>query len=220
MPKKIIALLIIVIGFALFFPYSPEKTSFTPVFRVTEKPVAITRGTYLSALTIEISFGDDEVHEWIKTLQRPYPLLFIDPDWAKRFPDIVSLILEKNIPVGLLGDEGKTYEKDTKVFTTQVKEFERYFGLKPLWFRTRDEVFPPSLHAVLWQEEINALGSTLIWDGGKIPPVVEGEILTIPHHKNKRVQLTKLQRLSDSRDFQTIEEVLFGPIGKTKKIPK
>ena len=47
--------------------------------------------------------------------------------------------------------------------------------------------FPPSLHSMLWEAEVNALGSSLIWKGGDIPPVTEGEIISIPHHRENRI---------------------------------
>lgn len=220
MRKKLIMLLIIGCGLALLFPPLPEKISLVSVFRLTEKPLAITRGTYSSALTVNISFGDDNVEQWIQTLEKPYPLLLVDPDWAGRFPATIRLINEKSIPTGLLGHEGATYEKNDQLLYEQIKQFESFFDAKPLWFRTIDEVFPASLHALLWKEEINALGSTVTWTGGEIPPTVEGDIFSIPHHQKNRIYLPELKRLTESRDFQTIDEVLFGPIGKTKKIPK
>lgn len=220
MRKKIMVLLILGCGLALFFPPLPEKLSPVSVFRITENPVVITRGTYSSALTVNISFGDDDVEEWIQTLKKPYPLLLVDPDWARRFPETIRLINEKSIPIGLLGHEGAVYEKNEQLLNKQIEQFESFFDEKPLWFRTIDEVFPSSLHALLWKAEINALGSTITWDGEGIPPIVEGEIISIPHHQKNRIYLSKLKKLTESRDFQTIEEVLFGPIGKTKKIPK
>ena len=220
MCKKIMVLFILGCGLVLFFPTLPEKTPLTSVFRITENPVVITRGTYSSALTVNISFGDDDVEKWIQTLKKPYPLLLIDPEWAGRFPETVRLINEKSIPTGLLGHEGAIYEKNGQLLNEQIKQFESFFDVKPLWFRTIDEVFPSSLHALLWKAEINALGSTVIWDGEDIPPTVEGEIISIPHHQKNRIDLSKLKKLTESRDFQTIDEVLFGPIGKTKKIPK
>lgn len=220
MRKKFIILFIIGCGVILLFPPLPEKSSLISVFRVTKEPVAITRGTYGSALTVNISFGDDEVEQWIQTLEQPYPLLLLDLDWAERFPETTRLIIEKNIPTGLLGLEGNSYEADGSLLIEQVEQFERLFEKKPLWFRTIDEVFPPFLHTLLWEAEINALSSSVIWTGGEIPPVIEGEIISIPHHRKERLYLPELKRLTESRDFQTIEEVLFGPIGKTKKLPK
>ena len=106
MHKKLLIIFLMCFGLILLFPPSPEKASFTSVFRVTEKPVAITRGTYGSALTVNISFGDDEVMQWIQELEKPYPLLFIDMDWAGRYPETIRIINDKNIPTGLLGDKG------------------------------------------------------------------------------------------------------------------
>ena len=68
--------------------------------------------------------------------------------------------------------------------------------------------------------EVNAIGSSYVWTGGDIPPEIEGEIISVPHHRKQRVNLAEIKRLSDSRDFQSIENVIFGVQGETKKIPK
>ena len=219
MYKKLIILFIITSGLFLLFPPFPKNYSLTNVFRITEEPVAITHGTYGSALTVNISFGDDEVLNWIKELKKPYPTLFIDMDWAGRFPETIRIIKDKNIPIALLGQDGSFYENDAKLLVNQLNEFENIFGEKPLWFRTKDEVFSNFLHELLWESEVNAIGSSYVWTGGEIPPEIKGEIISVPHHQKKRVNLAEIQKLFDSRDFQSIENVIFGVQGKTKKIP-
>ncbi|QUW20332.1 hypothetical protein JSQ81_10685 [Sporosarcina sp. Marseille-Q4063] len=220
MYKKLIILFIITCGLFLLFPPLPKNYSLTNVFRITEEPVAITHGTYGSALTVNISFGDDEVLNWIKEIKKPYPTLFIDIDWAGRFPETIRIIKDKNIPTALLGQDSSAYENDAKLLVHQIDEFENIFGEKPLWFRTKDEVFSYFLHELLWEAEVNAIGSSYVWTGGEIPPEIKGEIISVPHHRKQRVNLAEIKRLSDTRDFQSIENVIFGIQGKTKKIPK
>lgn len=216
--RKWMIIIISCILFVLFFSW-PEKNAVISVFRITEEPSAITRGTSGSTLTINLSFGDDPVKEWIVTLKKPYPLLFVDVEWAARFPETIQLIAKKKIPTGLLGDNGKQYETDTHLLEEQIKQYEKIFDEKPLWFRTSDEVFPESLHTLLWEEKINALGSTFTWSGGKAPPVSKGEIISVSFRQNNKINFTDLNELIEQREFITLEEVLFGPVGKTKKIP-
>ncbi|MFS0576173.1 hypothetical protein AB1K83_11075 [Sporosarcina sp. 179-K 3D1 HS] len=204
----------------LFLPPSLESGTLTSVFRVTDQPAAIVRGTSGSTLTVNISFGDVEVENWIRELQAPYPLLLVDMDWADRFPETVRQINEKNIPVGLLGNSGTAYEEEPALLADQLKRFETKFGAKPLWFRTMDERFPASLKKQLWEAEVNALGSTFIWSGGKVPPPQEGEIIAVPHHRHERVKLSALDSLSKGRTFRPLEDVLFSTTVKTKKIPE
>lgn len=220
MRKTLVVFSIIICSIFIFLPTFQGSHSFTQVFRVTEKPVAITRGTYGSALTVNISFGDEEIEQWLQQLNKPYPLLFIDPDWAERFPQTVRIIREKNIPVGLLGSEGQNYETDATLFIRQIEKFEKAFDIKPLWFRTVDEVFPYSLHTLLWEAEINALGSTFQWSGGEIPSPTQGEIIAIPHHKEMRTNLIDLEKLYENREFSTLEDVLFGISSNIKKMPE
>ena len=162
----------------------------------------------------------EEVENWIKELQAPYPLLMVDMDWTDRFPETVRQINEKNIPVGLLGDSGTAYEESPELLASQLKRFEKTFGVKPLWFRTIDERFPQSLQKQLWKAEVNALGSSFIWTGGAVPPPKEGEIISIPHHRHERVKLNALDPLYKGRTFRPVEDVLFGTTVKTKKIPE
>lgn len=220
MRKKYVMIAIICSGLFLFFTPLPEQASLTSVFRVTEEPAVITRGTNGSALTVNLSFGDLEVEQWIRELNTPYPFLFVDVDWANRFPETIKLINEKNIPVGLLGHAGNDYDQNTGLFIGQLEQFQALFGTKPLWFRTADEVFPHSLQMMLWEAEVNALGSSVSWKGADPPPVAPGEIISVPHIREERTDLTTLHKLYDSRTFQPLEDVLFNTAVKTKKIPK
>lgn len=208
--------------FLLFLSFIsvPEKNTVTSVFRITEKPTAIVRGTSGSALTINLSFGDEPVKEWIDALEKPYPLIFVDVEWAERFPETIQLIKKKKISTGLLGSNGKNYENDDILLKKQMSMYQNIFEEKPLWFRTSDEIFPESLHFFLWEDKINALGSTFTWSGGKVPPMTEGEIIAVSFHQKNKIDFSDMKRLIDHRDFKSIEEVLFGPMGKTKKIPK
>lgn len=217
--KKLLFLTLIGCCLFLFFQVFYSNKNFIPVFHVTEKPEAIVRGTTGSALTINISFGDDEVSNWIETLQEPYPLLLVDVDWAMRFPETVQLIKKKKIPTGLLGDNGKAYKEDDHLILHQIELYEEVFNEKPLWFRTKDEVFPELLHTTLWEAKVNALGSSLTWRGGDIPTMTEGEIISVPHQRDQRVNLSELNRLVEDRQFQPLDEVLFGAKSKLKKIP-
>ena len=92
--------------------------------------------------------------------------------------------------------------------------------MKPLWFRTADEVFPFFLRSLLVEVEVNALSSSFKWQGGHIPPVTEGEIISVSHQRDDRVSLIELNKLVESRDFHSVEDVIFGLSVKTKKIPK
>ncbi|HJF31631.1 MAG TPA: hypothetical protein K8V56_07615 [Sporosarcina psychrophila] len=220
MRNKYFIIVLMCCGLFLLLPALPKQLSPISVFRVTEKPAVIVRGSNGSALTVNISFGDIEVEKWIQELNKPYPLLFVDTKWAERFPETVQLIKEKNIPVGLLGDEGVTYEQNTPKFVKQLEQFEKTFELKPLWFRTRDEVFPLALSSMLWEAEINALGSSVTWSGGNPPPVTKGEILSVPHHREERIDFAELKKLDKDRTLITVEAMLFGTTVKVKKIPE
>lgn len=221
MRAKLFILISICIAAVLFFPTLPGSDSLKTVFRLTDEPhEVIVRGMSGSALTINISFGEDEVEQLIHELKAPYPLLLLDMEWAERFPEIVQLIKKRNIPTGLLGHAGMEYEQNTPLLIEQLEKYEELFDSKPLWFRTSDEQFPHSLRNALWDTEVNALGSSVQWLEGEPPPVIEGEIISLPHFREKRVSLSSLKKLNETRQYKSLEDVLFNMSLKTKRIPK
>lgn len=220
MLKKIIWFAVLCTLLFLLLPTSLSAPKILNVFKLTDEPDVIVRGTSGSALTVDISFGDSELENWIAKMEAPYPLLFVDIGWAKRFPDSIEHIQKKNIPVALLGEEGVVYEDNPALLDKQLKEFQLLFNTKPLWFRTRDEVFPKVLQETLWKQEVNTLGSTVRWNGGKLPSVIKGEILSVALERKGQVKIEDIDRLIESREFHSVEDVLFATNVKTKKIPE
>lgn len=221
MLKKILIVLMLGFLFVLWLPQlSKPSPSLQTVFRLTEHPTVIVRGAQGSALTINISFGEQEVENLLEKLSAPYPLLMIDPDWALRFPELTETIKKRSIPVALLGHHGEEYETKPELFTRQLKQFEEIFESRPLWFRTKDEQFPQSLLQQVHEAEMNALGSSVYWESGSLPKAAAGEIISIPHHQDQRATLKNIEKMMNSRSFQSLEDLLFQPSIKTKKIPK
>lgn len=199
----------------------PEDSRILPTFRMTEQPDVVTKGTYGSALTVNISFGKDDVIQWLSSLQDPYPLVLADADWLERSPKAVEVMINKKIPVGLLGKESIAYETNPELLEEEIKAYEKLFSRKPLWFRTKDEQFPSTLTNRLWNHEINALGSTQFWsDSGQAPKLEEGEILSVPYHQHEKVSFKNIDALRSTKAFHSIEDVIFGLAVKTKKFPQ
>lgn len=215
--RKYIVLFLFLFFFLLSPPYE-TISKIIPVYKITDQPSIITRGSHGSALTVNISFGDATVFKWIQQLEKPYPVLFIDMDWALRFPETIQLIIDKNIPVGLLGKEDRYYT-DFKILEQQLHEFDTIFSAKPLWFRTKDERYSPELVDYLFAQEINVLSSTIQWNGKQIPSHIPGEIIAVPHTETTRVELQTIEKLSKGRIWLPIEEVLFHLSTKSKKFP-
>jgi hypothetical protein len=76
------------------------------------------------------------------------------------------------------------------------------------------------LHSMLWEAEINALGSSVSWNGGDLPSITKGEIISVPHHRENRIDLAELKKLTKDRAFISVEAMLFGTKVKAKKIPE
>ncbi|WP_213421408.1 hypothetical protein [Bhargavaea massiliensis] len=212
--------------FTLFFLFtafvlvrSSGGGTLIPVFNITQEPDVIVQGSHGAAVTVDLSFGDSEVKAWLGELKAPYPLIFADPDWLERSPGLVELMIERNIPVALLGTEGERYENEPKLLDEQIAVYVEHFGRKPLYFRTTDEEFPKTLQKQLFEAEVNALGSTMRWDGGKLPKKREGLILSVQHHQEERIDLKKVSELLSANEFLAIEDVLFGVETKERKFP-
>lgn len=196
-----------------------QKEEWTSVFRITEQPDVLMKGKHGMTLTIDLSFGREDVDEWITKLEKPYPLLFLDAEWIERSPLIVKKIKDKNIPVGLLGKNSKTYEESPMLLEKEIKDFESAFGFVPLWYRTQDHVFPETLKTQVWDAQMNMVGASVNWTAGSSPPAKKGDIVSVALHKETRVALDKLTDYHKENPFVSIEETLFGYSTQTKTFP-
>ena len=202
-----------------FLMFIQQKESWTSVFRVTEQPDVLMKGNHGVTLTVDLSFGREDVDEWITKLEKPYPLLFLDADWIKRSPLIVKKIKEKNIPVGLLGQEGKNYEGNLDLLKKEIEIFQSEFGVVPLWYRTKDHSFPEPLKQQVWDSKINMVSSSINWTTGNPPSIQKGDIVSAALHKKTRVVFKELNAFQKAHPFVSIEETLFGYKTQTKTFP-
>jgi len=216
MKKRIFITLFIVFVFLLFIQ---QKEQWTSVFRVTDQPDVLMKGNHGVTLTVDLSFGREDVDEWITKLEKPYPLLFLDAQWIKRSPLIVKKIKEKNIPVGLLGQESKNYEENLDLLKTEIEIFQSEFGVVPLWYRTKDHSFPEPLKQQVWDSKINMVSSSINWTTGNPPTIQKGDIVSAALHKKTRVVFKELNAFQKAHPFVSIEETLFGYKTQTKTFP-
>ena len=196
-----------------------KNEEWVSVFKATKHPDVIASGSNGMTLTVDVSFGREDVEEWITTIEKPYPLLFLDADWIERSPSIVKKIVTKKIPTGLLGREGKMYEDSPDLLKREMQVYEEAFGAPPLWFRTADYEFPDKLKELSWDQEMNMVSASVFWSKGKLPKVNDGDIVSLPLHQKERVSFEKLNALQKAHPFQTIEETLFAFKTDTKTYP-
>jgi hypothetical protein len=216
MKKRILITLFIVFVFLLFIQQNEQWTS---VFRVTDQPDVLMKGNHGETLTVDLSFGREDVDEWITKLEKPYPLLFLDANWIERSPLIVKKIKEKNIPVGLLGQESKIYKENLDLLKKEIEIFQSEFGVVPLWFRTKDHTFPEPLKQQVWDSKINMVSSSINWTTGNPPTIQKGDIVSAALHKKTRVVFKELNAFQKAHPFVSIEETLFGYKTQTKTFP-
>ena len=205
--------------FLLFMLVIPSNfSSKLPIFQITEKPTVISKGSYGNTVTIDLTFGKEEIETLIKNLKAPYPQFFMSIEWIERSETIIEQMKEMNIPIGLLGQDGVKYIENTSLFEKEVKRFEVAIGEKPLWFRTKDYEFPVELQKFAWQEEVNLLGSSKYWREGT-PTLEKGDILSVPMHQDERVEIQQLTKFLQTQPFVTIEQNIFELNMKKKSYP-
>lgn len=203
----------------LLFIVPRSYPSILPVFQITEKPTVISKGTYGKTVTIDLTFGKEEIETLLENLKAPYPHFFISTEWMERSGAILKVMKEKNIPIGLLGKDGASYLEQPDLFQQEVSQFEKIIGEKPLWFRTVDYQFPIELQEMAWKQEVNLLGSSKYWDR-EIPAMAKGDVLSVPLHQDERVEMKKLTKFLNSQSFLSIEQNIFGLKMNTKTYPE
>jgi hypothetical protein len=196
-----------------------QKDEWVSVFRITEQPDVIASGSNGMTLTVDVSFGREDIEKWISNIEKPYPLLFLDADWIERSPIIVKMLTEKKIPTGLLGHNGNTYEEKEDLLKKEMTVYEQAFGVNPIWFRTADYEFPNVLKEKVWDKQMNMVSASVFWEGKGAPKVKNGDIVSAPLHQKKRVSFEKLKLFQKAYPFQTIEETLFAFKTNTKTYP-
>lgn len=206
---------------SLFFIIPNKYSSMLPVFQLVEKPTVVSKGSYGKTITIDLTFGKEDMETFLKNLEAPYPHFFISNDWINRSPTLIKIMKEKSIPISLLGQEGSKYIEDPSLFKKEIDQFEKNVGEIPLWFRTRDYEFPIELRKTAWTYEVNLLSSSKYWvKGNQKIKLEKGDILSVPLHQEERMDIKQLNQLLNSDSFLSIEQNIFGLTTKSKTIPE
>lgn len=221
MKRKLLLTVSVLFALSLILFIPNKFSSILPVFQLTEKPTVVSKGAYGKTITLDLTFGKEDMKHFIENLEAPYPHFFISNDWIQRSPALILLMKEKNIPISLLGQEGIRYIEDPELFKKEIDQFEKTIGEIPLWFRTKDYDFPIELQKVSWQYEVNLLGSSKYWrPGDPLPKLAKGEILSIPLHQDERMDMKQLNQLLQSDSFLSVEQNIFGLKTKSKALPE
>ena len=189
-----------------------------PVFQLTETPTIISKGQFGASLIVELSYSHEGLEQWLTQLNKPYPLILADADWLLRSPDIVKLLIEQNIPIGLLGELNENYLNNDTLLKKQLAIFQKTFQQQPLWFATRDYLIDEALQQTLYALEINLIAPTYsIKDTqGKF---AEGDFISIPLHREETISFEELNQFIKAHTFITIEQNLLGYNFSTKRYP-
>lgn len=215
--KTLISLLLIGI---LFVFLKPINSTMISVFNIANAPVVVTKGHYGTSLVVEVSFSDESLMDWLKTVKEPYPLLLLDTYWIKRSPDHIKIIQERKLPTGLLGPEDSIEEPvNIELVQKDIDIYEQYLKEKPLWFATRNHQYSQDLQKSLFQQQMNLLSPSLIWQGEKTPKLQKGDFVFVPLHQDSSFTFKELNTFIQQNKFMSIEENIFGYKVQTKKSP-
>ncbi|WP_341300917.1 hypothetical protein MHB44_22160 [Lysinibacillus sp. FSL H8-0500] len=215
--KTLISLLLIV---TLFVFFKPINSTMISVFNIANAPTVVTKGHYGTSLIMEISFSDESLLDWLQTLKEPYPLLLLDAAWIKRSPEHIKVIQERKLPTGLLGPADSLDKPiDITVVQKDIDTYEKYLKETPLWFATQNHQYSQDLQKSLFQQQMNLLSPSLIWQGGQTPKIQKGDFVFIPLHRDHHISFKELNALLQQHKFMSIEENIFGYKVQTKKSP-
>ena len=211
------ALVSLVLCLFLIFFYFDEKNSILPAFQLTDTPTIITKGQFGASLIVELSYSHKGLEDWLTNLNEPYPLFLVESDWLLRSPELVKLLKEKNIRVGLLGSTRDQY-KDDDLLKKQLAIFEKTFYIKPLWFATADYIIDESMQTTLHQLEINLIAPTQSFpiEESKLD---EGVFIRIPLHRHEMIAFDEINQFMQKHSFISVEQNIFGYEISTKRFP-
>lgn len=198
----------------LIFLFFLSKNALSPTFQLTNSPTILTKGHYGETFIVEISYSHEGLEEWLSQLSKPYPLILVDVNWLMRSEEITKLLIEKQIPVGLLGQESEQY-KSPSLLTQELKQFQSVFGQMPLWFGTQDDVIDTALVQTLFQKQINVLSPANTYPA--VP--TNGDFIALRLHRHTEVDFQDVTNYMKSHRFLSIEESLFGYTISTKRAP-
>lgn len=204
----------------LFVFIKPINSTMISVFNIADAPAVVTKGYYGTSLIVEISFSDETLLDWLKTVKEPYPLLLLDAAWIERSPEHIKIIQERKLPTGLLGTEDSVDKPiDLAVVQKDINIYEKHLKETPLWFATRNHQYSQDLQKNLFQQQMNILSPSLIWKGEKSPKLQKGDFVFVSLHQNNRISFKELNTFLQQNKFMSVEENIFGYKVQTKKSP-
>ena len=121
-----------------------------PVFSNNDEPRALSQGSeelFHVALTFNISWGSDKVHEILQQLKthNAQATFFVSGAWAERHPDIVKEIHEGDHEIGMMGYEYESYlEMKPEQVSQDIKQAKEAFS--KLGFEDVKWIRPPHGH--------------------------------------------------------------------------
>ncbi|WP_342558293.1 hypothetical protein [Metasolibacillus sp. FSL K6-0083] len=210
-------LLLLALAFLILVFYQKQITTILPTFNATNEPTVISKGHYGQTLMLEVTFSHEGFDTWLENLKAPYPLLLLDSAWIERSPAMIEIIKDKRIPTALLGHNSTDYTNE-KILEEEITVYKKSFGKEPLWFMTKDYVFPEDLKKLIFNRRINMLIPTALWH--KDLPLEDGLIMSVPIHANSIINFEQLTLFMQQSPVVSIEENVFGYQLKTKRFPQ
>ncbi|MEG0386196.1 MAG: hypothetical protein RR587_14215 [Solibacillus sp.] len=215
MLKRLVSLALCI--FLVLF-YFNGKTSIIPTFQMTESPNVITKGQYGQTLIVELSYSHKGLAEWIETLSEPSILFLVNSEWIQRSPELVQLLKDKKLNVGLLGHSNVDYQEPT-LLKEQLTMFHKAFGQLPLWFATADYIVEPAMQEQLFAKKINIVAPTNSLSSLDMA-IADGDFISVPLHREQSLSFEVIDQFINKHTLISIEENIFGYKISTKRYPQ
>ncbi|MDZ5713666.1 hypothetical protein [Jeotgalibacillus haloalkalitolerans] len=152
---------LLIVGLVMIFLLAPGASRVMEVSGVWPSPGIIYKGNQGTALTFNVTIGDESV-SWLlgdlkeKGIQKA--TFFLDPAWVDRHADLTEELLTSGYDIGIYDLHPGRYEKMTESemdrHISNLLSFFKEQELQPAYYRTKGELLSPAVVKRLRAQEL------------------------------------------------------------------
>ncbi|AJD89513.1 hypothetical protein JMA_01960 [Jeotgalibacillus malaysiensis] len=143
---------LLIIGLIFLFSIAPGATRVMEVSGVWPSPGIIYQGERGTALTFNVTIGDEPVRWLLNDLKKKEiqkATFFLDPAWVDRHTDLTEELLVSGYDIGIydlhLGRYEKMSEDEMDRHISNLLSFFKEQALEPAYYRTKGDLLAPSI---------------------------------------------------------------------------
>lgn len=143
---------LLIIGLIFLFSIAPGATRVMEVSGVWPSPGIIYQGERGTALTFNVTIGDESVRWLLNDLKKKKiqkATFFLDPTWVDRHADLTEELLDSGYDIGIYDLHPGRYEKmsedEMDHHISNLLSFFKEQTLQPAYYRTKDELLSPAV---------------------------------------------------------------------------